>query len=100
MAVAQTVYQYSVMAQTGELGNFYLAHPSFTISNKCDSFTSSKELRMKYYAISEPVLKSILAYLVQRPYSEVAEGIQILMDLPEVDFHPSQNQNETSNTHQ
>ena len=51
---------------------------------------------MKYYAISEPVLKSILAYLVQRPYSEVAEGVQILMDLPEINFQPSET--ESSNT--
>lgn len=50
---------------------------------------------MKYYAISEPVLKSILAYLVQRPYSEVAEGVQVLMDLPEINFQPSENENST-----
>lgn len=41
---------------------------------------------MKYYAISDDVLKAILAYLMQRPYSEVAEGIQVLNQLPEINL--------------
>jgi hypothetical protein len=42
--------------------------------------------------ISEDVLKYILAYLVQKPYNEVAEGIAVLYNLPEAPI-PEQNSN-------
>jgi len=39
---------------------------------------------MKNYVIQEPVVKAILAYLKERPYKDVAEGIKALEALREV----------------
>ena len=39
---------------------------------------------MKNYVIQEPVVKAILAYLKERPYKDVAEGIKALENLKEV----------------
>jgi transketolase C-terminal domain/subunit len=47
---------------------------------------------MKYYLISEEVLRATLSYLMQRPYHEVAETIAILTQLPEIPVtEPAQN---------
>ena len=37
------------------------------------------------YKISEDVLKGIIAYLAQRPYSEVAQGIDALSKLEKIE---------------
>lgn len=39
---------------------------------------------MKNYKINEETLKGILNYLAQRPYAEVAQGIQALSSLEEI----------------
>ena len=39
---------------------------------------------MKNYVIQEPVVKAILAYLKERPYKDVSEGIKALESLREV----------------
>ncbi len=39
---------------------------------------------MKTYEISEEVLKALLAYLYDRPFKEVAQGIAALSQLKEI----------------
>ena len=45
---------------------------------------------MKYYLISEEVLRATLSYLMQRPYHEVAETIAILGQLQEIPVEQSE----------
>ena len=40
---------------------------------------------MQMYKISEEALKGILAYLAQRPYQEVVQGIQALSNLEKIE---------------
>lgn len=39
---------------------------------------------MKTFKITEEVLQGIISYLAQRPYAEVAQGIQALGQLEEI----------------
>ena len=38
---------------------------------------------MKKFIITEEVVQGLLAYLQERPFKEVAQGIQTLINLPE-----------------
>ena len=39
---------------------------------------------MKKYEISEELIRALLAYLLERPYKEVAEGVAALQRLKEI----------------
>lgn len=39
---------------------------------------------MKYYKISEEVVKALLGYLYSRPFSEVEAGVVVLRNLEEI----------------
>lgn len=44
----------------------------------------------KTFLLPEDIRNALLGYLVQRPYSEVAKGVQMLEGLPELPEAPAQ----------
>ncbi len=54
---------------------------------------------MKYYVISEDILRVTLAYLIQRPYAEVAEVVAVLGQLQEIPVEQSEDSGTHTHTH-